>query len=56
MQTDERVTTCTILLQSGASITTKQGNIYYRKGCFTTKLPRYYKLGQELSQSAAGNS
>ena len=28
--------------------------MYYRKGRFTTKWTRYYKLGQELSQSAAG--
>ena len=32
----------------------KQRDMYYRKGRFTTKWTRYYKLGQELSQSAAG--
>ena len=32
----------------------EQRDMYYRKGRFTTKWTRYYKLGQELSQSAAG--
>ena len=31
-----------------------QREMYYRKGGFTTKWTRYYKLGQKLSQSAAG--
>ena len=32
-----------------------QRDIYYRKSRFTTKWTGYYKFGQELSQSAAGN-
>ena len=42
-------------LQNGAIIITQRG-IYYRKVRFITKWDRYYKLGQELSQSAAGSS
>ena len=40
-------------LQNGVIIITQRG-IYYKKSRFTTKWTRYYKLGQELSQSAAG--
>ena len=41
-------------LQNEVIIITQRG-MYYRKGRFTTKLTRYYKLGQELPQSATGN-
>ena len=33
-----------------------QRGMYYEKSRFTTKLTRYFKLGQELSQSPAGDS
>ena len=41
--------------QNEVIIITQRG-MYYRKGSFTTKLTRYFKLGQELSQSPAGDS
>ena len=41
--------------QNEVIIITQRG-MYYRRGRFTTMLTRYYKLGQELSQSVAGNS
>ena len=41
-------------LQNEVIIGIEQRDMYYRKGRFTTKWTRYYKLGQELSQSAAG--
>ena len=40
-------------LQNEVIIITQRG-MYYKKSRFTTKWTRYYKLGQELSQSAAG--
>ena len=41
-------------LQSGAIISTKR-DMYYKKRRFIAKWGRYYKLGQELLQSGAGN-
>ena len=43
-----------IPLQSGAIIIPQRG-MYYKRVRFITKWDRYYKLGQELLQSGAGN-